>query len=300
MHDVLIVGGGPAGLSAALVLGRARRRVLLCDSGNPRNATSRGVNGFLSRDGVDPHELRRLGREQLVPYDGVELRDAVVAEARCTKTGFEAVLADGTRLEARKLLLATGLEIEFPKIDGLAELYGQGVFDCPYCDGWEERDGPIAVLGPGDKGHGFALELLGWSRDVVLLTDGPAELSRAERQVLDKHNIRLIEDPVAGVEGGAKGLERIRFAHGGAIERKALFFCPDDRIISPLAMKLGCELSGRGDAEASVYGKTNVAGLYVAGDASVRVHFAIVAAAEGAMAAFAINNEILNEDQMRA
>jgi thioredoxin reductase len=300
MHDVLIIGGGPAGLSAALVLGRARRRVLLCDSGNPRNATSRGVNGFLSRDGVDPHELRRLGREQLSPYDGVELRDATVAEAHCTKEGFEAGLDNGTRLQARKLLLATGLEIEFPKVEGLAELYGQGVYDCPYCDGWEERDGPIAVLGPGDKGHGFALELLGWSHDVMLLTDGPAELSRADRQVLDKHHIRLIEDPVARVEGGPRGLERIRFANGGAIARKSLFFCPDDRGISPLATKLGCKLTERGDAEASVYGKTNVAGVYVIGDASQRVHFAIVAAAEGAMAAFAINNEILNENRMRA
>jgi len=300
MYDVLIVGGGPAGLNAALVLGRARRRVLLCDSGNPRNATSRGVNGFLSRDGIDPHELRRLGREQLLPYDGVELHDGEVAEAQCTREGFEAVLGDGSRAQARKLLLATGLEIDFPKVEGLAELYGQGVFDCPYCDGWEERDGPIAVYGRGDKGHGFALELLGWSRDVVLLTGGPADLSKADRQVLDKHGIRLIEDVVTRVEGGAKGLERIRFAHGGAIERKALFFCPDDRRVSPLAMSLGCKLTERGDADASVYGKTNVAGLYVAGDASLRVHFAIVAAAEGAMAGFAINNEILNEDQMRA
>lgn len=299
MYDVLIVGGGPAGLNAALVLGRSCRQVVLCDSGRPRNATSRGVNGFLSRDGIDPHELRRLGREQLAAYDGVVLREGEVSEVRCTERGFEGVLGDGTRLQARKLLLATGLEIEFPKIEGLAELYGRGVFDCPYCDGWEERDRPIAVYGPGKKGLGFALELLGWSRDVVLLTGGPAELSKADRQVLDKHGIRLIEDAVVLVEGGPDGLERIRFAHGGAIERKALFFCPDDRRISPLAVNLGCKLTERGDADATEYGKTNVAGVYVAGDASRRVHFAIVAAAEGAMAGFAINNELLEEEQSK-
>jgi thioredoxin reductase len=296
MYDVLIVGGGPAGLNAALVLGRSCRRVVLCDAGSPRNTTSRGVNGFLSRDGVDPHELRRIGREQLAAYDAVEVHDATVSDVHCTEKGFEGILNDGTRLQARKVLIATGLEIDFPKIEGLAELYGQGVFDCPYCDGWDVRDQPIAVYGPGDRCHGFALELLGWSRDVVMLTGAPADLSQADRDVLDRHCIRVIEDPVARVEGGAEGLERIRFANGGAIERRALFFVPDDRRISPLAVNLGCELTERGDADASEYGKTNVAGVYVAGDASRRVHFAIVAAAEGAMAAFSINNELLDED----
>ena len=296
MYDVLIVGGGPAGLNAALILGRSRRRVLVCDSGHPRNATSKGVNGFLSRDGVDPHELRRIGREQLAPYDGVELRDGEVRDVQGGDGRFEAVLGDGTRLEARKVLLATGLELEFPKVKGLAELYGQGVYDCPYCDGWDHRDQPMAVYGEASRGHGFAIELLCWSRDVVLLAGGPADLSREERQKLDRHGIRLIEDEVAEVEGGTGGLARIRFADGGTLERRALFFCPDDRHISELAERLGCKLMESGVADASAYGKTNVPGVYIAGDASRRVHFAIVAAAEGAMAGFAINNELWHED----
>jgi thioredoxin reductase len=296
MYDVLIVGAGPAGLNAALILGRSCRRVLVCDSGRPRNAPSRGVNGFLSRDGVDPHELRRIGREQLGAYDGVELRDGEVSDVQGVDGRFEAVLSDGTRVEARKVLLATGLEIDFPKVEGLAELYGHGVYDCPYCDGWDHRDQPIAVYGPGNRGHGFAIELLGWSRDIVLLTGGPADLKAKERQQLDRHGIRLIEDNVAAVEGGADGLERIRFDDGGTIERRALFFCPEDRRISALAERLGCELMESGVADASEYGKTNVPGVYVAGDASRRVHFAVVAAAEGAMAGFALNNELLEED----
>ena len=296
MHDVLIVGAGPAGLNAALILGRSRRRVLVYDSGHPRNATSKGVNGFLSRDGVDPHELRRLGREQLAAYDSVELHDGEVEDVQGGDGRFEAVLGDGTRLQARKVLLATGLELDFPKGEGLAELYGQGVYDCPYCDGWDHRDQPIAVYGPGKRGYGFAIELLGWSRDLVLLTGGPADLQADERQKLDRHGIRLIENEVAAVEGGPDGLERIRFADGTAIGRRALFFCPDDRRISRLAENLGCELMESGVADASAYGKTNVPGVYIAGDASRRVHFAIVAAAEGAMAGFAINTELLHED----
>lgn len=296
MYDVLIVGAGPAGLNAALILGRSRRRVLVCDSGHPRNAPSRGVNGFLSRDGVDPHELRRIGREQLAQYDGVELRDGEVGDVQGRDGRFAAVLGDGTRVEARKVLLATGLELDFPKVEGLVELYGKGVYDCPYCDGWDHRDQPIAVYGPGQRGYGFAIELLGWSRDLVLLSGGPADLDDAHRRKLDRHGIRLIEDNVAAVEGGADGLERIRFADGGTIERRALFFCPDDRHISALVERLGCELMESGVADASAYGKTNVPGAYIAGDASRRVHFAIVAAAEGAMAGFALNTELLHED----
>jgi thioredoxin reductase len=194
------------------------------------------------------------------------------------------------------VLLATGLELEFPKVEGMAELYGHGVYDCPYCDGWDHRDQPIAVYGPGNRGHGFAIELLGWSRDLVLLTGGPADLKAEERQQLDRHGIRLIEDKVAAVEGGPDGLERIRFADGATIERRALFFCPEDRRISALAERLGCELMESGVADATAYGKTNVPGVYIAGDASRRVHFAIVAAAEGAMAGFALNTELLHED----
>lgn len=298
IYDVAIVGGGPAGLNAALILGRSRRRVVLCDSGRPRNAASRGVNGFLSRDGIGPHELRRLGREELAAYDGVVLHDGEVSIVNRTEDGFEALLTNATRFQARKLLLATGLEIEFPDVEGMAEFYGRGVFDCPYCDGWEERDGPIAVYGPAKVARGLALELLGWSRDVMLLTGGPADLSDGDRRWLQEKGIGVIEDPVVRIEGGATGVERIRFATGDVIERRALFFVPEDRRITRLAESLGCQLTERGVADASTYGKTNVAGVYVAGDASRRVHLAIVAAAEGAMAGFAINSELLHEDLM--
>ncbi len=298
-YDVIIVGGGPAGLSAALILGRCRRRVLLVDSGKPRNAVSRGVHGFLTRDGELPSQMRRIGREQLEPYANVEIRDGEICEARCHGDGFEVLEASGARWSSRKLLVATGLLDDLPEIPGFAEFYGNGVYTCPYCDGWEHRDRPIAVYGPGERCVGLALEMTLWSRDLVLLTDGPADISEANRARLDEQAIRVVEEKVAGLEGDASGLKRVRLDGAAPLAREALFLNYGEREGSDLIRRLGCALTDKGTVETGSNERTNVAGLYVAGDASRRVQFAIVAAGEGAMAAFAINNDMLKEDLPR-
>ena len=208
MYDVIIIGGGPAGLSAALVLGRCRRKVLVCDTGKPRNAASHAMHGFLSRDGIPPWEFLQIAREQLRPYDTVELRDVEATAAECRESRFHVTLADGQVHQSRKLLVATGVKDNLPEIPGFQELYGKSVFHCPYCDGWEVRDQPLAIYGRGDRGLGLSLELTGWSRDLVLCTDGPAEIAPDDLARLDRNGIRVRDERVVRLEGQDR-LERV-------------------------------------------------------------------------------------------
>ena len=295
MYDVVIVGAGPAGLSAALILGRCRRHVLVCDTGKPRNAASHAMHGFLTRDGIPPGEFLRIAREQLRQYDSIDMRDVEVTAAECIDGRFHVTLQNGGRVTSRKLLIATGVVDNVPDIPGFRDLYGTSVFHCPYCDGWEVRDRPLAIYGRGARGYGLSLELTGWSRDLVLCTDGPPELSPEDLARLERHRIRVRTERVVRLEGSAV-LERIVFDTGDTLAREALFFTTGQTQQSFLAHNLGCEMNEKGTVRTGKYETTHLTGLYVAGDASRAVQWVIVAAAEGAEAAFAINTDLLKED----
>jgi thioredoxin reductase len=294
MYDVIIVGGGPAGLSAALVLGRCRRSVLVCDDGRYRNEASLGLHGFLSRDGIHPSELRRIGREQLARYD-VEYRRVNVADAHSVNGAFEVTVGDGERIACRKLLLATGVIDCVPAIEGIEQFYGSSVFHCPYCDGWEVRDQPIAVYGRGKDGLGLALSLKTWSDDIVLCSDGPAELHADEAARLEAGGIAVREERIARLRGMGDVLQEILFRDGSALPRRAMFFSAGQSQRSDLVSRLGCDFTRKGTVRTGKLEGTNIPGLYVAGDASKDVQFAIVAAAEGAKAAIAIDTALRQE-----
>ncbi len=296
MYDCIIVGGGPAGLSAALLLGRCRRRVLVCDAGEPRNRWARSVNGFFSRDGVPPLELLALAREQLGRYDTVELRTVCVEDAERVDGGFEVVLAGGSRARGRTMLLATGVVDDVPSIDGVAELYGSSVHHCPYCDGWEYRDRRVAVYGRGDAGVGLALGLTAWTPHVVLFTDGPSELDDARRTELADLGIGLREGPVERLAGSAGRLEAVVLEGGEAVPAEGLFFATGQRQASALPAKFGCHFTTKGAVATGTRERTQVPGLFVAGDASKNSQLVAIAVAEGTEAGFEIHQELLHAD----
>jgi thioredoxin reductase len=292
MYDAIIVGGGPAGLSAALLLGRCRRRVLVCDEGRPRNGSSWAMHGFLSRDGVAPGEFLRHAREQLAPYP-VDLRDGRVVEAARAGDGFTVATAAGTRWTARALLLATGVRDRLPDIPGLRDLYGTSVFTCPYCDAWEVRGAPLAVHGAG--GVGLACRLRAWSDDVVWLADGE-RVSAQEQAEATAAGVRVVVSELARLVGREGVLERVEFVDGHSLDRAALFLELSQAHAVDLAAQLGLPSDEVHGVHHGPRGATRVPGVWVAGDASCDTSLAIVAAAEGASAACAIHEALWRED----
>jgi thioredoxin reductase len=295
-YDCIVVGAGPAGLSGALMLGRCRRTVLVCDAGEPRNARSAGLHGYLTRDGIEPGEFLRLANEEVRKYPTIDFHRGQVVEARRNSRGFTVICEGGLQLSARKLLLATGVVDQVPDIEGIEELYGKSVHHCPYCDGWEWRDQPLAVHGRGEAGAALSLALTAWSDDVVLCTDGPSGLSERDGTDLARAGIEVREELVVRLEGSDGRLERVVFAEGEPLPRRALFFCSGQQQRSDLAEKLGARFTEKGAVNTGSCEATNVPGLYVAGDASKEAQFVIVAAAEGAEAGMAINKALLKED----
>jgi thioredoxin reductase len=296
-HEVCIIGGGPAGLSAALLLGRCRRRVLVFDSGKPRNAFSRALHGYLTRDGTHPIELRALGRQQLDAYPNVTIRDTAVRTIYRKEKQFEVVTVEEERVAARIVLLATGRIDNLPPKPGFSTFYGHGVYHCPYCDGWEHREKTIVVHGHGENAFDQALLMLVWSPRVIICTDGPPHFTAPQREKLHANSIQIVEAEILELRGGEEGmLQSVIFRDRDPLACDALFFCSDCLQKSSLPENLGCEFDDEGSVKCHGPAAIHVPGLYVAGNVRGGIHLAIAAAAEGAEAAIAINRALLEAD----
>ena len=265
---------------------------MIFDDGKYRNEASRAVHGFLTRDGIHPAELRRIAREQLARYE-VEYRCLHINSARHIDAGFEVTLDDGSLLECRKLLLATGVTDHIPEVEGMRRFYGAGVFHCPYCDGWEVRDRPLAAY--GKSAAGLAASLKTWSADVILCTDGPATSKPDESRTAGApRHPRLPAE--ARPRRRRRNPRPDRLRRRTVLPCRGIFFNTGQTQRCDLAANLGCAFTKKGAVRTGKLEGTNIPGLFVAGDASKDVQFAIVAAAEGAKAAIAINTALQLED----
>jgi thioredoxin reductase len=296
-YDVLVIGAGSAGLSAALTLGRCRRRVLLADGGPTRNAPSAAVHSFFTRDGIRPTALLHLGREQLAPYPTVEVREFKVTALAKLAHGFRATgqtdRDHSATITVRRVLLATGVEDVLPPLPGFRELWGSSVLHCPYCHGYEVRDQPLAVYGQGKAVVGLALLMSRWSSDVVVVTNGPSHLTEYARQRLRRQHIAVREEPIARLVGTARGGMRcVEFTDGTYLERSALFLHPPQEQRSPLAATLGARLTSKGAVWVDKQAQTTVPGLYAAGDMVPGQQQALLAAASGSKAAICLNEAL--------
>jgi thioredoxin reductase len=294
--DVAIIGGGPAGLSAALVLGRCGRRVAVVDSNRGRNRRAKGVNGFLTRDGIEPENLRRLGRAEIKRYGVRFIADVAIDVARETGGGFRVSLVRKGKIRSRALLLATGMRDHVPDIPGLRALYGRSVHHCPYCDAHRYTGKVIATLGGGAKAAlGLGIALRTWTDQVIVCTNGE-RLSSQSRVEAATQGIQWREQGIVRLRGRGGRLESIVLDGGERLPCAALFFNTGQYQRSDLPRRLRCTFKEDGGVLTDDRQCTGVPGLYLAGDADRDVQFAIVAAAEGATAAVAINRRLQDEE----
>jgi thioredoxin reductase len=307
-YDVVVVGGGAAGLSAALTLARARRAVLVIDAGQPRNAPAAHLHNYLSRDGAAPSELLAAGREEVVGYGGHVRTGTVTSATRLDDGGFRVGLEDGSSVRARRLLVATGLVDELPDVPGVAERWGRDVLHCPYCHGWEVRDRPVGVLATGPLAIHAALLWRQWTSDVILFRHTSPQFDDADREQLAARGVPVIDGTVVALEVRDDRLTGVRLSTREVVEREALVVTARMTARAGILTTLGLSRSEHrlGDhvigtyATADRMGATDIPGVWVAGNVADLTDHLISAAAAGARAAAAINADLVADDTGRA
>ncbi len=297
LFDCAIIGGGPAGLTAALVLGRAKRNIVMFDDNQPRNAVTEESHGFLTRDGVKPDEFRKIAHQEISKYSSVEIRQSRITSMSNHGHSFELLENNDTVFQAKTIILATGLKETLPPIDGIHDLYGKSLFNCPYCDGWELRDRPLVVISEGPHTFHMVKNIWNWSRDLLVCTNGHSVLIEEQQETFSRNKIRVNESPITTLVGKNGMLERVIFATGEESAREGGFVAPQWFQASSFGQMLGCEMNAMGGSVTDNFGRTTVKGVYAAGDAAnVAPSQLILASAQGSMAAAGVNTDLIESE----
>lgn len=302
--DAVVIGGGAAGLSGAVVLARARRSVLVIDAGSPRNAPADGVHSFLTRDGISPAELVETGRKEVEHYGGLVVHGRAGAAQR-TADGFAVTLEDGRLVNARRLLVTTGLVDELPDVPGVREGWGRDVLHCPYCHGWEIRDRPVGILGTGPMAVHQTLLFRQWTSDLVLFTHTAPALTDEQAEQLTARGVRVVPGIVDALERADGHLTGVRLSDGTVIPRHAVVVAPrfvaSSQVLATLGLRPTPHPLGHGEfIAADPTGLTDVPGVWVAGNVTDLTAQVVSSAAGGVFAAAAINADLIAEDTQRA
>jgi len=299
LWDVVVIGGGPAGLSAAMVLSRSRRSVLVLDEGRQRNRRSQGLHNFLTRDGILPLDFLALAHEELSRYPVSFVKSRAV---KATKDYKRFVITDDSGKDhvAKRILLATGVTDNIPSIPGMEELWGCAVFHCPFCDGFECKETHVGLYSHRHNGFGMAIALSHLSKKVSLFTDGAFYLKPAQKEQLSKKGIEVYTRKIARLIHTSETLQGVELTDGRKISCTSMFTNHGLQVNRTLLDQLGCRSTKKGAAITNRRQQTNIPGVYVAGDASIDMHFVVVASAEGVKAAVAIHNDLIQEENQEA
>ncbi|WP_299742690.1 NAD(P)/FAD-dependent oxidoreductase [uncultured Rossellomorea sp.] len=296
MLDCAVIGGGPAGLNASLVLGRSRRKTVLFDDDKPRNSVTKESHGFITRDGINPSELRRIARAELGNYPDVTIIEQRVGKVTKDHQRFTIETEAGDVYHAKKVILATGLKETFPEINSLKQYYGTSVFSCPFCDGWELRDRPLAVIAENTRAFHMAKVVYNWSSDLIVCTNGNKVLSINDKTILENKGISVYEQKISSLIGEDGYLKKISFEDGITVRREGGFVVPEMGQASTIGEELGCEFTDQGAIITDATGHTNVEGLFACGDTSIIAPSQlIIAAAAGSKTAIGVNAALFEE-----
>ncbi|WP_305960697.1 NAD(P)/FAD-dependent oxidoreductase [Bacillus safensis] len=292
--DCAIIGGGPAGLSAALVVGRGRKQVIVFDDELPRNRVTQESHGFITNDGMTPFEIRQAGEADLQKYPNIQIKRSRINDIQKREEFFTLLTHEGDTFEAKKIILATGLQDILPEIKGIHDVYGKTLFSCPFCDGWELKDKALALIAENQRALHMAKLLSNWTKDLIVFTNGHV-LAEEDKSLLTVHSIQVFDAPIVSIDHDNGQLRSLQLANGETVKREGGFVASEFKQSAPFAEKLGCKMTKNAGIETDILGRTTVSGVFACGDNLGGPAQLVLAAAAGSQAGMGVIHELVQE-----